>query len=236
MAPGPSIPLILLPGLLCDRALWAPQIAALSDIADIGVADLSQADTMSSMADTVLAMAPERFALAGLSMGGYVAFEVFLRAPHRISRLALLDTQAGVSSPAAVERARALMKLAERGEFKGVTHRLLPLLIHPSRMSDAALTATVMAMTARVGRDAYLRQQLALLGRVDSRPGLARITCPTLVLCGREDQLTPVERHREMAADIANARLVVVDECGHLSPLERPDEVNRAMRIWLSQD
>lgn len=231
-----KIPLILLPGLLCDRALRAPQIAALSDIADISVGDLTQADSIAGMAAGVLRSAPPRFALAGLSMGGYVAFEIMRQAPERVLRLALLDTTARPDTPEQTENRRVLMQLSEQGEFKGVTPRLLPRWIHPARLDDKELTATIMAMTQRVGREAFIRQQTAIIRRPDSRPGLSRITCPTLVLCGREDQATPVEVHREIAADIANARLVIVPDCGHLSTLEQPVAVNAHLRTWLTAD
>jgi pimeloyl-ACP methyl ester carboxylesterase len=188
------------------------------------------------MAQTVLAKAPPSFALAGLSMGGYVAFEIMRQAPERVTRLALLDTSARPDTPEQTRDRRALMSMCEKGEFKGVTRRLLPRWIHPSRLDDEVLTQTVMTMTARVGRDAFLREQTAIMGRPDSRPGLSRIRCPTLVLCGHEDLATPVEVHREMAADIPNARLVIVPECGHLSPLERPEAVNVALRSWLAAD
>jgi pimeloyl-ACP methyl ester carboxylesterase len=229
-------PLILLPGLLLDATLWQPQVAALGDIADMSVGDLTKDDSMAAMARSVLAAAPPRFALAGLSMGGYAAFEIMRQAPERVMRLALLDTSARPDTPEQTKDRRALINMCQQGQFKGVTPRLLPRWIHPSRLNDKALTETVMIMTARVGRDAFVRQQTAIMGRPDSRPGLSRITCPTLVLCGHEDQATPVEVHREMAADIPNARLVVVPECGHLSPLERPEAVNAAMRAWLAAD
>jgi pimeloyl-ACP methyl ester carboxylesterase len=229
-------PLVLLPGLLLDRALWEPQLSALADIADMDVGDLTQEDSMAGMARSVLKAAPPRFALAGLSMGGYVSFEIMRQAPERVMRLALLDTSARPDTPEQTAQRRALMNMCERGEFKGVTPRLLPRWIHPSRLNDKALAETVMSMTARVGRAAFLCQQTAIINRPDSRPGLSRIHCPTLVLCGHEDQATPVEMHREMAADIPNARLVVVPECGHLSPLERPAAVNSALRTWLTEE
>ncbi len=172
--------LILLPGLLCDRALWAPQLEGLGDVADMSVADFTQADSMAAMAETVLRTAPSRFALAGLSMGGYVAFEIMRRAPERVERLALLDTSARPDTPEQTQARRDLIALAQQGDFKGVTPRLLPRWVHPSRVHDAALVETVTAMTRRVGRDAFIRQQTAIMNRPDSRPGLAAITCPTL--------------------------------------------------------
>ena len=176
------------------------------------------------------------FVLTGLSMGGYVALEVMRQAPERVSRLALLDTKASPDEPEVEARRRGLIELAQKGAFKGVTPRLLPLLVHPSRLEDEALTGHIMQMAENIGRDAFIRQQQAILGREDFRPTLATIRCPTLVLCGREDRITPVQAHREMAAGIADARLVVFDDCGHLPPLERPEATNRELRRWLTAE
>lgn len=228
------IPLVLLPGLLCDRALWAAQIAALEDVAATSVGDLTRSDDLATMARQVIDEAPPRFALAGLSMGGYVAFEVMRQAPERVLRLALLDTSARPDSPDRAQQRRDFIRLAQTGEFKGLTPRLLPQWVHPERMKDPDFVEAVTSMTQRVGRDAFIRQQTAILGRPDSRPGLARIRVPTLVLCGRQDMATPVEVAREIAADIEEARLVIVEECGHLATMEKPDAVNAAMRAWLA--
>ncbi|MBM3601343.1 MAG: alpha/beta fold hydrolase [Alphaproteobacteria bacterium] len=228
--------LILLPGLLCDERLWHHQIAALGEIADIVVADLTRQESMTALAREVLATAPDRIALAGLSMGGYVAQEIMRQAPERVTRLALLDTSARSDSAEQTERRRGLIQLAETGRFRGVTPRLLPLLIHRDRLSDKALTETVMAMAESVGQAAFLRQQRAIMGRPDGRPDLLKIRVPTLVLCGREDALTPPELHTELAASIPNARLVVIDHCGHLATMEEPEQVTAAMRRWLQPD
>ena len=228
------IPLVLLPGLLCDAAIWAPQSAAFAAIADIRIGDLTRHDSVAGMATAVLDAAPARFALAGFSMGGYVAFEIMRQAPGRIERLALLDTSARPDPPERAQQRRDLIALAQRGDFKGVTPRLLPQWVHPERMGDAAFVADVGAMTMRVGREAFIRQQMAILGRPDSRPGLSRIQVPTLVLCGRQDMATPVEAAREIAADIDGARRVVIESCGHLSTLERPEAVNAALGDWLA--
>jgi pimeloyl-ACP methyl ester carboxylesterase len=227
-------PLVLLPGLLCDRALWRGQIDELADIAEPWVADVTRDDSMTAMARRILDEAPPRFALAGLSMGGYVAQEIMRQAPGRVSRLALLDTGARADTPEQTARRRGLIDLAERGEFRGVTPRLLPVFLHPKRLEDKALTATVTAMAERVGKDAFLRQQRAIMGRIDGRSSLGAIKCPTLVLCGREDQLTPLALHEEIAGLIGGSRLAIVEECGHLSTMERPWEVSAFLRQWLT--
>lgn len=226
-------PLVLVPGLLCDAELWAHQSQTLADIADVRIGDTMSADSMAGMAEAVLAAAPDRFALAGLSMGGYISLEIMRRAPERVTRLALLDTAATADDAEKRKNRLDLIKLAETGKFKGVTPRLLPLFLHPDRLTDAPLTGAVMAMTERVGKDAFLRQQRAILDRIDSRPHLAAIQVPTLVLCGRQDSLTPLARHEEMAAAIPGARLSVIEECGHLATMERPVAATAMLRDWL---
>ena len=226
-------PLLLLPGLLCDRALWQYQVSALDEFARPAVADLTRSDSIAGLARDVLAEAPERFALAGLSMGGYVAFEIMRQAPGRVARLALLDTQARADTEASRERRQALIRLSGRGQFKGVTPRLLPNLLHPDHIVTP-LADIVTAMAERIGQAAFVRQQTAIMGRIDSRPGLAAIRVPTLVICGAEDLLTPPALAEEIAAGIPGADLLVVPHAGHLTPLEAPEAVNRAMIEWLS--
>lgn len=226
-------PLVLLPGLLEDKAVWQNQIDALSDVAAAIVPDLTRQDSIAAMAEAVLATAPDRFALAGHSMGGYVALAVTRIAPRRVMRLALVDTAARPDTPEQTERRHALIEMTKIGKFKGVTPRLLPLLVHADRLDDKAVTDIIMAMAERVGPEAFQRQQKAIMGRLDQRKFLPRIACPTLVLCGRQDQITPLDRSEEMAAAIAGAKLVVVEECGHIPQLERAEEATRAMREWL---
>lgn len=226
-------PLILLPGLLCDGALWQHQSQALADIADVSVADLTSQETIGVMASQVLAEAPEQFALAGLSMGGYVALEIIRQAPERVARLALVDTNARADSPQQSADRWALIGLARSGEFKGVTRRLLPLLVHRERVNDEQLANAIFAMAERVGRDAFIRQQRAIMGRPDSRRDLGLIHCPTVVLCGRQDLLTPLAMATEMAEKIPRAVLVAIEECGHLAALEKPQAVSAVLRYWL---
>ena len=225
-------PLILLPGLLCDDALWQYQVSALAERAQPMVADLSGFDSIAGMAASVLHAAPERFALAGLSMGGYVAFEILRMAPERVTRVAFLDTQARPDSDETRQRRAGLIALAQRGRFKGVTPRLLPALLHPDNL-NSPLAGIVFGMAERIGRAAFIRQQTAIMGRIDSRPGLGAIRVPTLVLCGAQDTLTPPVLAEEIAAGIPGAELVLIDHAGHLTPLEQPAAVNHALIDWL---
>ena len=229
-------PLVLVPGLLCDAALWGPQVEGLADLADFWIPDLRTQSSIAEMADAILEQAPfSEFVLTGLSMGGYVALDIVRRAPHRVTRLALLDTRPAPDTPEESERRRELIRLAEteRG-FTPVTNRMLPLLVHPSRVQDAPLVRVIRGMAERTGIEGFVRQQTAIIDRPDSRPGLKDIRVPTLILCGREDAITPLRLHEEMAKAIEGSMLVVIEECGHLSTLERPEEVNRALRDWLS--
>lgn len=230
-----KIALVLIPGLLCDAQLWQPQVENLSDIADIWIADHTRSDTMAGVARDVLADAPfTSFAVAGLSMGGYIALEILRQAPNRVTRLALLDTAATAELPQQTQMRLELLGLAERGEFARVTEILLPLLIHPSRLAERALTDVVRSMASNIGEHAFARQQRAIMSRTESLSLLPAIACPTLVLCGRQDERTPPARHEEMAAAIRGATLEIIEDCGHLSTLEQPSEVNAALRRWLS--
>ena len=231
MADRPA--LVLCPGVLNDGRVFAPQLAALGDRVDVTVADVATHDSLVDMARLVLARTPQRFALAGFSMGGYVALEIIRQAPERVSRLALLDTSARPDTPAQSAMRQALINLARTGTFKGVTPRVLPRLVHPARLDDPDVTGLIFAMAADTGRDGFLRQQAAIMARPDNRPLLASIRIPTLVLCGRDDQLTPPELSHEIAEAVPGAQLILIDACGHMSPLERPSTVTAALEAWL---
>ncbi len=230
-----STPLILLPGLLCDAALWAPQVQALADLSECHVADMTQDETIVGMAQRVLERAPERFALAGLSMGGYCAFEMMRMAPDRVEKLALLDTSAEPDTPERTAARRELVGKAGTGVdgFSSVVEGHLRTFVHPNRLDDAVLMETIRASAHNIGAEAYRRQQSAIIARRDQGPGLADISCPTLVLVGRQDALTPLALHETIAAGIPGARLEVIEDCGHLTTLERPEAVNRALRNWM---
>lgn len=226
--------LILLPGLLCDVALWRHQVDHLKDIVDVTVGDLTEDNAIPAMAQRVLASAPATFALAGLSLGGYVAQEIMRQAPERVERLALCDTNARADTDEQRKNRAALIQLADIGSFKGVTPRLLPNLIHPSRMEDPSVAGVVMEMAERVGQQAFKRQQEAIMGRKDGRGDLEAIRVPTLLLAGRQDLLSPPAMQEEMRARMPNAKLVLVEECGHLVSLERPEATTAVFRYWLS--
>ncbi len=233
-----KLPLVLCPGLLCDAALWAPQLAALRELADVFVPDLTGQETMTEMGATVLREAPwPQFALAGLSMGGYVALETCMQAPRRVTRLALLDARALPETEVDRARRAQLVALAQRERgFATLTRQLLPLMVHEPRVADAALREIIVGMAERTGVEAYARQQAAIVSRRDFRPLLRHIDVPTLVLCGRQDQITPLACSEALAAAIPQATLTVLEDCGHMSTLELPDAVNAALRTWLLQD
>ncbi len=228
-----TLPLLLLPGLLCDERLWRDPADALADVTDIHHADLTRDDSVAGMAARVLATAPPVFALAALSMGGYVAFEVLRQAPQRVAKLALLDTSARLDPPKRLAVRRAGLALAEAGRFAGVTRKLLPQLVHESRV-DGAVGEDVMAMAQRVGLDAFLRQQRAIIGRPDSEPLLPAIAVPTVLGVGEDDRMTLPEETQLMHARIPGARLHVFPRCGHLPPMEVPQETAALLRDWLT--
>jgi pimeloyl-ACP methyl ester carboxylesterase len=229
------LPLVLLPGLLNTRRLYERQIADLADLAEPIVPELWHHDSIGAMAEATLKMAPERFALAGFSMGGYVAFEILRRAPERVTHLALMDTQATPDTPEATTRRKGFIEQTKLGRFHGVQPSLLPQIVHREHLGDQAVIQPIVEMAAEVGADGFCRSQVAMIARADSRPLLIEITQPTLVLVGRQDMATPLVRAQEMAADISHSQLVVLDKCGHMSPLEKPAEVSAALRRWLTQ-
>ena len=225
-------PLVLLPGLLCTGRLWQAQVDALDGIAAPQVADLTRDDDVGAMAERALAAAPSRFALAALSMGGYVAFEILRRAPERVMRLALIATSARPDSPERAEQRRRGIEAIGRGRFVGVTSQLLPSLVHRDHV-DGPIGEIVQSMAREVGADGYLRQQAAILGRPDSQPVLATIEVPTLIVVGEDDRLTPPAEAVAMHAGIPGSTLHRFETCGHLPPLERPDALSSLMRDWL---
>ncbi len=227
------VDLVLIPGLLCTDALYAPLVPALGRHARIVVANHRRQNSMAAIAKQILAEAPAKFALCGLSMGGYLAFEIMRQAPERVSRLALLDTNARADPP---EKAQGRKDLVARAKVEGlgpVSKTLLPQWVHSNRLSDADLCATVAKMASDTGVEAFERQIAAIMTRVDSRPDLSKIKVPTLVLVGRQDAATPLADAEEIAAGVKGSKLVVIEDCGHLTTLERPVETGNAVVNWL---
>ena len=228
-----SIPVLLIPGLNCTARLWAGQVADLGAGRAVMVADHAGAETIAAIAAAILAEAPPRFALVGLSMGGYVAMEILRVAPERVARLCLVDTQARADAPEAAEVRRQLIEITERGGFAKIAALQYPKLVAPARADDVDLQRVVRAMADATGADAFVRQQKAILTRIDSRPSLGAVRCPTTVLVGADDQLTPPDMAAEMAGLVPGARLVEIPGAGHLSPLEAPEAVSAALWDWL---
>jgi pimeloyl-ACP methyl ester carboxylesterase len=227
------LPVVLIPGLLCSPRLYGEQLAQLWQLGPVLIADHTRDDGMAAISRRILATAPSRFALVGLSMGGYLAFEIMRQAAARVAKLALLDTSARADTPEQSERRRALIALTRNGRFAEVPDLLFPVLVHRAHQGDAALRRLVRLMAEETGPEAFIRQETAIIARADSRPGLAAIGCPTLVLVGDGDELTPPELSAEIASGIGGARLVVVPDCGHLATIERPRQVTEALAEWL---
>lgn len=227
-------PLVLVPGLACTKALFADQITALAGSREVIIGDHMQHDTMAEIAAHILATAPQRFALAGLSMGGYISLEIIRQAPERVERLALLDTSARADTPEKIEQRHEALGLAAAGKFMAVCHSTLDLSIAASRHGDVDLKTEIIDMAVDTGADVWARQVRAIIGREDSVPLLGGITCPTLVVVGDEDQLTPPDLAVEMANGIAGAQLKVIADCGHMSTMERPDQLTGLLQDWLA--
>lgn len=226
--------LILLPGLLNDADLWRDQIAGLSDVARCWVPDLSQPETLRDMAEGVLAQAEPSFALAGFSMGGFVAQEIARLAPERIERIALLDTSIRVDTPQRAAQRKALNRAAAKGgTFLGIGQTIMKSYIDASRLDDAELTGRIVAMTQRLGREVFLRQNS--LEREDGEAALKALRVPKVIICGENDQITPAEGHREMARAIGCTHLLIIPDAGHMTPMEAPGPVNGALRHWLAR-
>jgi pimeloyl-ACP methyl ester carboxylesterase len=232
--------LMLVPGLLCDAAVWQPQVQALGDEArSIVLIEHGVENSLAALASTALAGAPARFALAGHSMGGRVALEIFRQAPERVTRLALLDTGATAldkSKAGAAERASRTQLLDQAGRegMRAMGRTWSRGMVHPDRLRDAKLMDGILEMVERRSLEQFTAQIEALLGRPDASTLLSQIHVPTLVLCGLEDTWSPLERHREIAARLERSVLVGIPGCGHMSTLERPQAVSDALCAWLT--
>ncbi len=227
------MPILLVPGLACSPRIFAPVVPALWRFGPVTVANHIRDDNMGAIARRILTEAPPRFALAGHSMGGYIAFEIMRQAPERVAKLALMNTQARPDTPEAGERRRGQIARAKAGEYRAILDELFPGFVHPSRRHDADLRQKVNDMGGDVGPEAFVRQQTAIMTRPDSQPTLAWIKCPALVLSSDEDNTVPNSLSTEMAGGIPGAKLTVIPDCGHLTPLEQPQATAEALVGWL---
>lgn len=232
--------LLMLPGLLCDEAVWLPQRAALTN-ANCIIADYGHSDSLAQMARVALAAADAahaaRFAVAGHSMGGRVALELARIAPERIERMALLDTGVAPLAPGdaghnEVAGRMALLELARQEGMRAMGQQWARGMVHPARL-DTPLFEEILAMIGRKTPDIFAAQLKALIERPDARDMLANLSCPTLLLCGREDAWSPLARHEEMQRLCPRARLAVIEQCGHMSTMEQPEAVTQALAQWL---
>lgn len=226
-------PFLFLPGLLEDADAFQAQLAALRPLAPCSTADLTASDSIAALAAGALREAPAgRFALVGHSMGGYVALEILRQAPERVERVAFLNTHARPDTPESTENRRRLMALAQE-DFPAVIQSLIDKIVLPAHRADADLVGTITGMGLGVGKEGFLRQENAIIGRIDSRPHLAAIRCPAMVIAARHDAIMPVALMEELAAGIAGARLEIVEDSGHMSTLEQPERVARLLLDWL---
>lgn len=225
---------VLVPGMLCTPEIFTSQITALWPYGAVTVASTLEGETIAEMAAAILAAAPPRFALAGISMGGYIALEIMRQSPERVIKLALLSTEARPDTPAQSAQRRTLLAQVDTGNFETLLALALPAIVHPAHQEDAILSETNVRMGLAVGIERWARQAEAVMARIDYRPCLPAISVPTLVLVGDSDTFTPPDRAEEMVAAIPGARLVVVPECGHASTIEQPDAVNRALIEWIT--
>jgi len=218
-----SIPALFLPGQLTDERLWAPMLAALPEslIAPHFV-ELMRGDTVAALARHALSGPPEKFVLVGLSLGGYVAFEMLRQSPHRVTGLILFNTSARADEEEKIQEREKVKKAVAIGQFVGVTNRLMPTIVHPRQLGNRAVTDTVMQMAGHIGQVGFIRQQHAIMSRSDSRDLLPHIQVPTLVIGGDSDQRTPPELQQEIAKAVPHAEFHLLKNVGHLAPLEEP--------------
>ncbi len=225
--------ILFIPGLLCDSYLWHHQVEAFSDDYNIFIADVTQSSTIEDLAKDVLSHAPEKFILVGLSMGGYVSLEIMRSAPHRVEKLVITNSSARLDTDSKRRQRQGLIAMVRAAKkFKGVTPKLLPLLIHEKRLTETDLTTKIMDMAERVGKEAFLNQQEAILSRENSLPFLSEIDIPTLIVGGDEDLITPAEHSIEMHELISHSQMEVFTHCGHLAPLEYPENYNRLLSTF----
>lgn len=230
-----TIPTLLVPGLGCTAEIWSGQVPDLWLRGPVAIANHLVGGSVAEMAASILAAAPQRFALAGISMGGYIALELWRQAPERVRGLALVDTQARPDSPEVTAKRRDAVALAEAGKFRQVLLNAFPLAVHPDHADSEPLRELHLRMSFANGVEAYARHQQAIISRPDSRPDLPGISVPTTIIVGEDDRLTPPDLSREMAAAIPGAQLELIAGAGHLTLAEQPEATTAALLRWLDR-
>jgi pimeloyl-ACP methyl ester carboxylesterase len=230
-----SMPIVLVPGLNCTAEVYAAAVPALWQFGSVLIPDHKRGSSMAEIAAAILAEAPPRFALAGFSLGGYIAFELLRQAPERITRLALIDTMARLDTPEGLQKRHDAIRLAQQGKHHQLVAANFPASVHPDNANNPAIREFSLRMALANGPEVYIRQQQAIIGRADSTPDLAGIRVPTTVIVGEADTITPVADAQAMAATIPGANLVVIERAGHMSPTEQPEAITQALVGWLQR-
>ena len=225
--------LVMIPGTLCDATLFKHQLEGLKDLAACQVGDISSADDLKKVASNIIEKIEGNFSILGLSYGGIIAIEIWRQARERINRLILLNTNHRKPSEATRANQQRFLGMSALGEFREITTDFLKdAMLYPEHAKDATLRKTILDMALNTGRTNFFRQIKAQLNRPDSTPDLPNITCPTLIITGKEDKVCTPKIHREMANLIPNSTLKIIEKCGHLSTLEQPEKVNRIIQEW----
>jgi pimeloyl-ACP methyl ester carboxylesterase len=226
-------PVVFIPGQLCNERLWTAERAAVGALAPVSVAVQRDHDSVGGLAHAVLADAPETFSIVSHGMGGFVAFEILRQAPSRVASVVLMSTLAQNDTPAQTARREGYLRLVEAGQFAQVVEERLPILFRPESAKDAQLVGVARLMAEETGPETFLRQQRAIMSRPDSRPDLPRMSCPVLLLYARQDGIATLKHQQDMLAGFPDARLEIIEDCGHLMTLERPEATSRIVADWI---
>ena len=218
-----GLPIVFIPGLMCTGRIYQHQTETLGQSRPVVLANHWSHDTMAGIARSILDVAPERFALAGTSMGGYAALEIMRQAPQRVAKLILMSTSAKPDAPERSADRRKQVDGARKYGLRAGTKALYPKLVHPARHEDGPLLTTFIEMAEQLGVEAFARQIEAIIGRADSRPTMSEIKSPTLVIAGKEDALITPDNSEEIAAGIKGAKLELIEHCGHMGMIEKPE-------------
>lgn len=235
-----DLPLLLVPGLMCDHTVWDPLVPQLRTLHACTVVDHGQADSLVQMASQILRDAPPQFCLAGHSMGARVGLEVLRLAPDRVAGVALLDTGylpklTGAAGEEEVGKRMNLLQIAQEKGVRAMAHEWVQGMVHPDRLRDAALMEDILQMFDRKSPDIFAKQLHALIHRPDGSDVLARIGVPTLIACGRQDAWSPPAQHESMHKLVPHAQLHIYEEAGHMAPMEKPAAVAESILQWLAR-